>query len=98
MDLRISRLVLQKEFAMKLNVDGNELRLLRKESGLTQAQLGARIGLSRETVSHIENNNSRAINALTVSTLTKWRSECHKFASPNYLERFNSHLRKVLNL
>ncbi len=82
----------------KLHVDGKVLRELRKDTGLTQAQFGARIGLSRETVSSIENNHPGAINSITVQTLTRWRQECENKASRDLLKRFSDHLRKVLNL
>ena len=52
------------------------LKQLRKESGLTQEELSARIGLRRDFVSHIENCHLQQMEALRVDLEDKWWEVC----------------------
>ena len=54
------------------------LKQLRLDAGLTQLELGMRIGLSRETISAIENEHKAAINALTFEVVRKWWKVCRQ--------------------
>lgn len=65
----------------KLNkFDGQELRDVRKLSGLSQEKLGEKIDKSRETISAIENNHPKAIEALTIDVIERWTRECYQEA------------------
>lgn len=67
---------------------GEQLRTLRKESGLTQGELALRIGLSRETVSAIENDKPETMNSISVEVINKWWSLCRRKASENTRQSF----------
>eukprot|EP01025_Chloroclados_australasicus_P025887 TRINITY_DN25759_c1_g1_i1.p2 TRINITY_DN25759_c1_g1~~TRINITY_DN25759_c1_g1_i1.p2 ORF type:complete len:117 (+),score=3.32 TRINITY_DN25759_c1_g1_i1:73-423(+) len=50
---------------------GAQLRALRKEAGYTQEEIGIRVGISRETVSAIENERPETINSIGVEVISK---------------------------
>jgi HTH-type transcriptional regulator/antitoxin HipB len=52
------------------------LRSLRKEAGYTQGEIAQRLGLSRETVSAIENNKPETMRTLQIEVVKKWWSVC----------------------
>lgn len=56
----------------KRKFDGKMLRSMREATGFTQEQWGGIIGLSRETVSAIENNKPGSIDKIGADTLAKW--------------------------
>jgi DNA-binding XRE family transcriptional regulator len=66
--------------AIKYRVNGEELRRHRKFAGLTQAQLAPIIGISRETVSAVENEKPETIDNISWVTVMRWKNECKKRA------------------
>ena len=69
---------------------GIQLRALRKEAGYTQGDLAIRIGISRETVSAIENEKPETMNSIGVEVINKWWSVCRQKASAQTRESFFS--------
>lgn len=58
--------------------DGMQLRVLRREAGLTQQQIADALGMSRETVVAIENNKPSAIEGLKLKTIQMWCGVCRQ--------------------
>jgi transcriptional regulator with XRE-family HTH domain len=85
-------------FEIKVKVDGEELKRLRKASPYTQESLAEKLKISRETVNAIENNKETAITSISVTLLNKWRYECELYADSTAKERFVRHLRNVFGL
>lgn len=69
---------------------GAQLKALRKESGYTQEELASRVGISRETVSAIENEKPETMNNISVEVISKWWSICRQKASEQTRESFFS--------
>ncbi|MEP0356877.1 helix-turn-helix transcriptional regulator [Paraglaciecola sp.] len=69
---------------------GAQLKSLRKEAGFTQEELASRIGISRETVSAIENEKPETMESIGVSVISKWWSTCRQTASAQTRESFFS--------
>lgn len=69
---------------------GTQLKALRKESGYTQEELARRIGISRETVSAIENDKPETMNNIGVEVISKWWTVCRQRASVQTRESFFS--------
>ncbi|MEP7706469.1 helix-turn-helix domain-containing protein [Paraglaciecola sp. 25GB23A] len=69
---------------------GAQLKALRKEAGYTQEELALRVGISRETVSAIENEKPETINNIGVEIISKWWSVCRQKASQQTRESFFS--------
>ena len=69
---------------------GAQLKALRKESGYTQEELARRIGISRETVSAIENNKPETMNNIALEVISKWWTICRQKASAQTRESFFS--------
>ncbi|MCC2616694.1 helix-turn-helix domain-containing protein [Aestuariibacter halophilus] len=76
--------------ARRKNFSGAQLRALRKESGYTQEELAVRIGISRETVSAIENEKPETMNSIGVEVISKWWSVCRQKASEQTRQSFFS--------
>lgn len=49
---------------------------MRREANYTQAELGQKIGISRETVSAIENERTESIQTIQVDIAEKWYRAC----------------------
>ena len=49
----------------------NRLKAFREEHGISQAELSARTGLSRTTISKIENNEEVNINTQTIAKIAE---------------------------
>lgn len=64
------------------------LRDLRKEAGFTQDELAPRIGISRETISAVENAKPETIDSLSIEMIRKWWSVCRLKAKENTRARF----------
>ena len=64
------------------------LKDLRKESGYTQLDLASRLGISRETVSAVENNKRSTIESLGLEVCNKWWAVCRTKARKNTRDRF----------
>lgn len=58
------------------------LRNMRKEAGITQKQLGDILGLSRETVLHIENGAPGSIDTLEIHVIRNWYIACEEKLCP----------------
>ena len=69
---------------------GAQLKSLRKESGYTQEELAHRVGISRETVSAIENDKPETMKNIGVEVISKWWSVCRQKASEQTRESFFS--------
>ena len=74
----------------KKKFSGAQLKALRKEAGYTQGELALRIGISRETVSAIENEKPETMNNIGVEVISKWWSICRQKASQQTRESFFS--------
>ena len=69
---------------------GVQLKALRKDSGYTQEELAGRIGISRETVSAIENDKPETMNNIAVELISRWWVICRQGASAQTRESFFS--------
>lgn len=76
----------------RTKISGLLLRELRKEADLTQHDLAARIGISRETVSAIENDKRETIEAIGVEVISKWHMICAQRASTATRNKFFEHV------
>lgn len=76
----------------RTKISGLLLRELRKEADLTQQDLAARIGISRETVSAIENDKRETIEALGAEVISKWHMICAQRASAATRNKFFQHV------
>lgn len=74
----------------KKKFSGEQLKALRKEAGYTQEDLALRVGISRETVSAIENEKPETMNNIGVEVISKWWSICRQKASQQTRESFFS--------
>jgi HTH-type transcriptional regulator/antitoxin HipB len=83
---------LQKEITMsrRKKFSGTQFKSLRKEAGYTQCELAVRLGISRETVSAIENEKPETMNVIGVEVISKWWSVCRQKASPQTQDSFFS--------
>jgi HTH-type transcriptional regulator/antitoxin HipB len=77
-------------------VSGTLLRAMRKESGLTQVKLASRIGISRETVSAIENERREAINSIGADVISNWHIVCRQSVSSETRTEFFTHMMQFL--
>jgi DNA-binding XRE family transcriptional regulator len=78
--------------------DGLKLKKIRKEAGYTQKQVADRVGLSRETVSAIENNQPAAIRSLEMSIIKKWWGMCKPSLTQIVMYQFKSYLAKYFSI
>lgn len=77
-------------------ISGPLLKALRRESGFTQEALGKRIGISRETVSAIENEKPETISTIEMDVISKWYAVCRQTASTDTQNRFFDHIMKYI--
>lgn len=78
----------------RTKISGPLLRELRKEAELTQEQLALRVGISRETVSAIENDKRETIEAIGAEVVSKWHMVCAQRASAATQHKFFQHVIK----
>lgn len=78
----------------RTKISGVLLRELRKEASLTQVDLAMRIGISRETVSAIENDKRESIEAIGAEVISKWHMICGQRASATTNNKFFEHVMK----
>lgn len=64
------------------NFNTGILKTLRKEAGLYQKDLAQQLGVSRETVLHIEKGKPASVRSLELSLLQRWFHICSEKASP----------------
>ena len=79
-------------------IDGEKLRLIRKESGMTQVQMAERLGISRETVINIEKCHMPTIENLSLALVNKWGRICRGCISAVSRRNWQSYLKKLLDL
>ena len=72
--------------------DTKILRQLRREAGLYQKDLAEQLGVSRETVLHIEKGKLSSIRSLELGLLRKWYTICCENSSPTTKKRFAQQL------
>lgn len=78
--------------------DPKILRQLRREAGLYQKDLAEHLGVSRETVLHIEKGKQSSIRSLELVLLKKWFQICSEQASPTTKKRFAQQIINFLTL
>ena len=83
---------------MANNFDGQMLRRIRKEAGYTQDELARRIGLSRETISAIENEHKKSISGLRIETIKLWMKACGSRVSADTKKSFSDYIRFFLKV
>ena len=66
------------------------LRQMRKDAGLTQQELAARLFISRETVVAIENSLLSAIKTIESELEEKWWDICRPKVTPTTYKAFKS--------
>ena len=77
---------------------GKHLKTMRLQAGFTQKQLAKRLGISRETLSSIENEQPNAIHALKVELVTRWWHTCRVSLSAESRNSFKAYLRAFFDL
>jgi DNA-binding XRE family transcriptional regulator len=70
------------------------LKNMRLEAELTQKELAERIGISRETVSAIENEKPETINTLEAEVVAAWHVTCKQGAKSDTRMEFLGHIVK----
>lgn len=70
------------------------LKAMRKEANLTQRELATRIGISRETVSAIENEKPETINSIEAEVVSAWHIACQQSVSSDTGAEFLGHIMK----
>lgn len=78
----------------KTKISGPLLRTLRQEAGYTQEALGKRVGISRETVSAIENEKPGSLNSIGAEVISMWYILCRQGATDHTQNRFFAHMMK----
>lgn len=76
---------------------GKELKRIRKEAGYTQAEIAVRVGISRETVSAIENEQPGAINSIELGVIKKWWKACHQRVTRETKNGFVAYINSFFN-
>lgn len=82
----------------KRYIDGEKLRQLRKESGLTQIAMAERLQVSRETVINIEKNHPPTIENLSLDIVNNWSRICRGHLSTATRRSWQDYLKKLLDL
>lgn len=77
---------------------GQLLRQMRKEAGYTQADMGKKVGLSRETIINIEKDSPESIIALEAIVVRKWRTACGLKATINTIAAYKSVMMQYFKL
>lgn len=78
----------------RTKISGPLLRTLRLEAGYTQEELGKRVGISRETVSAIENEKPETINSIGAEVISTWYIVCRHDATSQTQNKFFDHVMK----
>ncbi len=80
----------------KLQTLCETLKSLRKEAGISQAALGERIGLSRETIIAIEKLHPGSVDTLEFNIVRKWYLACLAKASSETIEKFKHNVKDAV--
>lgn len=75
-------------------ISGPLLRTLRLEAGYTQEEIANRLGLSRETVSAIENEKPGTIDSIEAEVISMWYIICRQGATSQTQSQFFGHVMK----
>lgn len=78
-------------------MDGKYFKKLRTEAGLTQAELAARVKVSRETVLANENNRDGSIDNIRASLIRDWKHACRNVPE-SVMQEFIEHLKYFFNI
>ena len=78
--------------------NGETLKRARKNAGLTQQQIAQRVGVSRQTVNKIENNQVDAVRALKLITVQRWHSACRVLMTREERQTFADSLRNFFHI
>jgi len=83
-----------------LKFDGAELKKMRKaiRPKVTQEDMADILGISRETVSHIENNKAAAIRGLSLETILKWHSYCRSRLPRQNSNEFIEYVKRIFSI
>jgi HTH-type transcriptional regulator/antitoxin HipB len=73
------------------------LKRMRKESGFTQTELAARLSVSRETISAIENEKQETINSLSIDIIERWWKVCGQRSSMKIKTEFMQNILQFFN-
>lgn len=87
-----------RDVIVKRYIDGQKLQKLRNEVGLTQEELGNRLGISRETVVAIENNYPGTIENLSFTIVEAWTRTCRSKSRPALLAEWEAYVKKLLGI
>lgn len=82
--------------ARNTKIDATLLKNMRKEANYTQQELATRIGISRETVSAIENAKIETLNNISAEVISAWHIACRQGATSDTKTKFLSHMMKYL--
>ncbi|NCP65950.1 MAG: helix-turn-helix transcriptional regulator [Paraglaciecola sp.] len=83
--------------ASKKKINIQLLKIMRKEAGLTQAELATRLGVSRETISAIENEKPETVASLSIELIEKWWRVCGKTSSQKIKSQFAQNIVNFFN-
>ena len=78
--------------------NGTILKKARKKTKMTQEQFAQRMGMSRQTINKIENNDQKAIEGLKLKTVQKWHTVCKSHMSQEMHNEFLGSLLNFLNI
>jgi HTH-type transcriptional regulator / antitoxin HipB len=82
---------------MKKRINIQLLKMMRKESGFTQSELAGRLGVSRETISAIENEKQETISVLSIDLVEKWWKVCGQRSSIQIKKEFMQNILQFFN-
>jgi DNA-binding XRE family transcriptional regulator len=82
---------------LKQMINGQQLRKIRKEAGYSQEQLGLLLGLTRETINKIENNNPGSIESLAIGKVQDWWQICSVKISKVSQRNFKQYILNLFN-
>lgn len=82
------------QMSRRTKISGALLRTLRMEAGFTQEELASKVGLSRETVSAIENEKPGTIDTIEAEVISMWYIVCRQKASAQTENQFFGHVMK----
>lgn len=74
------------------------LRQMRREAGFYQKQLAEALGVSRETVLHIEKGKESSIRSLELSLIRRWYSICEENISITTKKNFAKQVMDYLSI
>jgi DNA-binding XRE family transcriptional regulator len=78
--------------------DPLELKRIRKESGYTQQALADKLGITRTTLSKIENDKGNAAATLEMNFIKAWWQVCHQKSSESAKKRFTQYITSFFGL